>query len=73
MIQKKLQCVGKTAKGTQCQMALTIQATDDAADSCYPNPDHPTWPYLCPTCANAAPNKGSRNSKGIVLERPKLS
>jgi hypothetical protein len=58
------QCIGKTANGKKCS-AMT--ANDP------PYAEHPTWPFLCPTCANAAPNKGSRNSNGIVLERPQLS
>lgn len=36
----------------------------------FPYPEHPNWGYLCSGCANEAPKRGSRNSKGIVEEKP---
>jgi hypothetical protein len=73
MITKIFQCIGRDEDGTQCQNALTIQRDENAPDAAgpyAPYPEHPTWSYICPRCANAAPRKGSRNSQGIVLERP---
>jgi hypothetical protein len=54
-----IQCIGITENGQRCT------ATSE-------KPSHPRWPdiYLCPQCANQPPRKGSRNSAGIVLERP---
>jgi hypothetical protein len=54
------QCIGLHENKLRC---ANFSPTDP------PYPDHPNWPYLCPTCANAAPRKGSRNSLGIVLEK----
>jgi hypothetical protein len=57
-------CIGKKSNGAECQ---------EIAPNDPPHPEHPSWPYLCPFCANEPPNKGSRNSNGIVQEKPKLS
>jgi hypothetical protein len=72
IIKREFQCIGQRERGKQCQNVLTIERLANApdADNIAPNPEHPTWPYLCPLCANAPAAKGSRNSNGIVLERP---
>jgi hypothetical protein len=33
-------------------------------------PVKPEWDFLCSECANEPARKGSRNSSGIVMERP---
>ena len=74
-IQKSFQCVGQKEGGKRCQTVLYIERLKSApdADNIVPYPEHPTWPYLCSSCANEPPRKGSTNSNGIVQERPKLS
>ena len=54
-------CIGKQENGKQCP-AFVLDM---------PYPEHPTWPYLCPSCANQPARKGSTNSNGIVQEKPK--
>jgi hypothetical protein len=54
------QCIGIDESGARCTSIVNVA----------PFPDHPTWPFLCSQCANQPPRKGSRNSLGIVLERP---
>lgn len=55
------QCVGKKVDGVRCNAVIDLDKP--------PNPEHPTWPWLCSDCANAPARKGSRNSNGIVQER----
>jgi hypothetical protein len=73
IIKKEFPCIGQKERGKRCQNVLTIERLANApdADNIAPNPEHPTWPYLCPTCANQPARKGSTNSNGIVQERPK--
>lgn len=54
------QCIGKRG-GVPCSNV----SPDDP-----PYPEHPTWPYLCSGCANEPPHAGSRNTRGIVEQRP---
>lgn len=53
-------CIGKKSDGAQCDQ---VSPTDP------PNPQHPSWPYLCPKCANEPARRGSRNTVGIVQEK----
>ena len=55
-------CIGKKENGKVCG-AISPDSP--------PYPEHPTWPYLCPSCASQPTRKGSTNSNGIVQERPK--
>lgn len=58
------QCIGIRQNGVKC----TAMSPNDP-----PYPDKPSWPYLCSECANESPRTGSRNTRGIVEERPNLS
>ena len=50
------ECIGKCGQSADFETA--------------PYPEHPTWPYLCSKCANEPARGASRNTKGIVEERP---
>lgn len=54
-----LRCIGKRPDGSQCT---------NESDT----PSNPRRPevYLCQRCANEPPRGGSRNTRGIVEERP---
>lgn len=58
------QCIGIKASGSKC---TAVASTDP------PFPEHPSWPYLCSDCANEPARTGSRNTRGIVEERPKTT
>ncbi len=53
-------CIGKRS-GVPC---INTSPSDP------PYPEHPTWPYLCSDCANEPSRPGSRNTRGIVEQRP---
>ena len=53
------ECIGKCGQSADFETA--------------PYPEHPTWPYLCSKCANEPARGASRNTKGIVEERPMAS
>ena len=57
------QCIGKRG-GVPC---------NNVSPSDPPYPAHPTWPYLCPDCANTPAVGSARNSRGILEIRPKTS
>jgi hypothetical protein len=58
-------CIGQKERGRRCENEFQPTLSGPV-----PNPEHPTWPYLCPQCANEPPRKGSTNTCGIVQERP---
>ena len=53
-------CIAIDEKGVQC----------DSTSETPTNATHPEWGYLCSPCANQPARSGSRNTHGIVLERP---
>ena len=65
-------CVGMKSDGTPCTRVHTVQGPDSVPDDeLVPYYGHPSWPFLCPTCANSPARNASRNTRGIVEEPQK--
>lgn len=56
-------CIGTQADGSPCK-------NESETPSISPVTGKPTTRYLCSDCASQSPRKGSRNTRGIVQERP---
>lgn len=56
-------CIGKRIEGGNGRGRVEVQCSNFIESETPPYPTHPNWPYLCPSCANASPNRLSRRSQ----------